>query len=72
MKAQFRSMAYRPACPVCGSTINTTLSAVIDERAVSCPKGHSIQLVDQGDGSRKLDRSLDDLDRQLRKLGRRR
>ncbi len=69
---RLRSAALTVPCPVCGSTFRVTYGQVIDEATVLCPTGHRVHLVDQGDGVRQLDRSLTDLSRQLRRLGRRR
>lgn len=59
-------------CPTCGSAIQTTTGQVIDEVTVRCRRGHKVKLVDKGDGVRKLDRSIDQLNQSLRRLGRRR
>jgi hypothetical protein len=67
-----RSASINVPCPVCGSTIYTTYGHVIDDATVLCPRGHSVQFVDSGDSVRRLDRSLSDLSRQVRRLGRRR
>ncbi len=60
------------ACPICGSPIHPTLEDVRLERTISCPRGHAVQLVDKDDGVAKLDRSMRDLQRSLRRLSRRR
>lgn len=59
------------SCPSCGSTIRVTLGDVKAERTVTCPKGHSVQLRDSGDGIRRADRALDDFKRALKRFGRR-
>lgn len=69
---RLRSSALDVPCPACGSAIRTTYGQVIDEATVVCPLGHSVRLVDNGDSVRRLDRSLTDLNRQLRRIGRRR
>jgi len=69
---RLRPVGLTVPCPVCGSAIHTTYGQVIKEVTVLCPKGHSVKLVDQHDGMRKLDRSFDEFNRSLRRLGRRR
>ena len=69
---RLRSAGLTIPCPLCGGAIRTTYGHVIDEATVVCPRGHSVHLVDNGDSVRRLDRSLTDLNRQLRRLGRRR
>lgn len=69
---RLRSASLTVPCPVCGSAISTTYGQVINEATVLCPQEHSVKLVDNGDGVRKLDRSIDQLNRSLRRLGRRR
>ena len=70
-------------CPGCGSSFNVRLRDVKNEATVRCPSGHSVQLVDENDGVRQIDRETDkfdrevkrvqrDMDRQFRKLKRKR
>ena len=67
-----RTTAITVPCPRCGSAIRTSYGRVIVEATVSCPRGHTVRLVDNNDSARRLDRSLTDPNRQLRRLGRRR
>jgi hypothetical protein len=80
---RLRSAPLRGNCPVCGAPFSATLGDAIDERQVACTNGHLIQLHDNNDGVRrgvgqaerdfvKLERSFKDLNRQLRRLSRRR
>ena len=80
---RLRSAPLRGNCPVCGAAYSATLGDAIDERQVSCANGHLIQLRDDNDSVRqgvgqaerdfvKLERSFKDLNRQRRRLGRRR
>lgn len=62
-------------CPQCGHEVRTTLRAIKNGRVVSCSSGHQIQLKEEGSGisqadreMKKLERSIKDLNRQLRKL----
>jgi predicted Zn finger-like uncharacterized protein len=57
-------------CPECGSKIRFTLADLAAERSVRCGKGHSVKLKDEGGGARKVDKSLKDLDKAIKKLGR--
>lgn len=57
-------------CPECGTAVNATLQDVASGRTVRCRRGHSIKLEDQGGGARKAQKSLNDLDRAIRRLGR--
>lgn len=57
-------------CPECGNKVSVTLQDVAKGRGVRCRAGHSFKVVDQGGGARKAQKSLDDLDRALRRLGR--
>ena len=69
---RLRSATLAIPCPICGSTMRPTYGQVIDEATIFCPQGHRVHLVGKDDGIRQLDRSLTHLDRQLRRLGRRR
>lgn len=69
--ARLRSASLAIPCPACGNRIRTTCGALMDEVTVVCPRGHRVRLVDNGDGVRRLDRTLNDLNRQLRRLSRR-
>lgn len=57
------------SCPACSSAVRVRLSDIQRRRTVRCQRGHSIQLREDGDGLRKLDRSTKDLERSLRRLG---
>lgn len=69
---RLRSAPLTLPCPVCGAVMHVTYGQVIDEVTTICPQGHSVHLVDKGDGVRQLDHSLNQLNRQLRRIGRRR
>ncbi len=69
---RLRSASLAVPCPRCGSTIHTTYGQVIDEVKVVCPCGHSVKLRDQNDGLRQLDRSFNQINRSLKRIGRRR
>lgn len=56
-------------CPECGSTVKVTSAQVAAQRTVRCRRGHAIKLQDDGGGFRKVQRSLDDLDRTLKDFG---
>jgi hypothetical protein len=57
-------------CPECGSEVLATLDDVARQRIVRCVRGHSIELVDDGGGAGKVNRSLNDLERTLQTFGR--
>ena len=57
-------------CPDCGSPLRATLDDVARERTVRCGRGHSINLRDEGGGARSATKSLSDLERTLKRLGR--
>jgi hypothetical protein len=61
----------------CGGRYHFTIDDVAAQRTVRCSRGHSVKLVDEGGGARKvrdaerkLDKSLRDLQRTARRLGR--
>jgi hypothetical protein len=56
-------------CPECRIRLTVTLRDIQQRRLVRCPRGHSIQLKEQGDGIRKIDRATEDLERSIRRLG---
>lgn len=56
-------------CPNCGATVKVALQDVAKQRTVRCRRSHRITLKDDGGGARKAQRSLDDLDRALKGLG---
>lgn len=56
-------------CPDCGATVKVTLQDVAKHRSVRCRRGHRFTLKDDGGGARKTQRSLDDLDRAIKRLG---
>lgn len=56
-------------CPECRSRLTVTLRDIQQHRLTRCPRGHSIQLKEQGDGIRKVDRATEDLERSIRRLG---
>lgn len=57
-------------CPECGSPVRATLDDVARERTVRCSRGHGIKLRDEGGGARSATKSLDELDKTLRRLSR--
>lgn len=57
-------------CPECGSKIRFTLADVAAQRTVRCGGGHAVKLNDEGGGARKADKSLKDLEKTLKGLGR--
>jgi hypothetical protein len=57
-------------CPECGRSFNVRLRDVKYERTVHCPLGHSVKLVDEGDGVRHLDRELDRFERDMKRVER--
>ncbi|MBM9459143.1 hypothetical protein JK386_04455 [Nocardioides sp. zg-536] len=59
-------------CPECESALTVTMRDVANGRTVRCPRGHAITLVDEGRGARQAQRSMDDLDKALKNLGKRR
>lgn len=56
-------------CPNCGVKVKVALQDVAKQRTVKCRRGHSIALKDDGGGARKTQRSLDDLERALKRFG---
>lgn len=57
-------------CPECGSALKVSLDDVAAQRSRRCPRGHRVQLVDDGGGARqakaaerRFDQSLKDLER---------
>ncbi len=56
-------------CPQCKARLAVTLRDIQQRRIVRCSRGHSIQLKEQGDGIRKVDRATEDLERSIRRLG---
>jgi hypothetical protein len=59
------------SCLSCGRVVESTLSDVRNRRTVRCPAGHPVKLSEQGGGIRRLDRSLDQLNRSSERLNRR-
>lgn len=57
-------------CPQCSATVKATFKDLADQRTKRCTKGHSVHLRDSGGGARKAKRALDDLEKNLRRLGR--
>lgn len=55
-------------CPQCGAKLPVTVSDVAKGRAVRCSRGHSVKLKDEGGGARSVDRSLENLEKTIRKL----
>ena len=55
-------------CPDCGATLWVSLSDVASQKTVTCPRGHRVELVDDGGGARQVDQSMRDLDRALNRL----
>lgn len=58
-------------CPRCGCQIRTNFGRIADQATVICPNGHHVRLVDCGHGVRQVDQSLRELERTLRRIGRR-
>jgi DNA-directed RNA polymerase subunit RPC12/RpoP len=56
-------------CPQCGRRVKATTADLAKQRTVACPSGHRLNLKDEGGGARKVQRSLDDLDKAIKKLG---
>jgi len=56
-------------CPECGAAVKATLQDVARQRTVTCRRGHSIALEDEGGGARQAQNALDGLDRALKRLG---
>lgn len=56
-------------CPECRSRLTVTLRDIQQRRLVRCSRGHSIQLKEQGDGIRKIDRATEDFERSMSRLG---
>ena len=59
----------------CGGRYKFTLADVAAQRTIRCSRGHAVKLEDKGGGARKmrdaerkLDKSLRDLNRTLRKF----
>lgn len=59
------------ACPVCNADIPVTLREIGRNATVRCPHGHEVAVRQRGDGIRKLDRAMDDLQRSVDDLNRR-
>jgi hypothetical protein len=60
------------ACPSCGRKVRTTIGAARRSPKLCCPNGHEIE-VDASQFDRelkKVDRSLADLEKSLKRLGR--
>lgn len=57
-------------CPECGTNMKVSLSEVARQATKRCRNGHSVKLVDDGGGARKVDRSLKNLERTLGSFGR--
>ena len=57
-------------CPKCGSRLPATLGDVAQSRTVRCPRGHEVDLEDEGDGARKAVDASRKLDKALKDLGR--
>ncbi len=57
-------------CPGCGSTFNVRLRDVKNEAIVTCPRGHAVQLVDEDDSARHLDREMNKFDQEVKQVQR--
>lgn len=57
------------SCPACASTIKVSMREVRDGRTVTCPQGHHVQLREQGNGIRQVERSLEEFERSLGRIG---
>ncbi len=58
-------------CPECGSKVRFQLSDVAAQRTVRCGRGHAMKLEDKGGGARKADKAMKDLEKSIKRLGRR-
>lgn len=56
-------------CPECEQSVNVTMEDVAKERVVRCPRGHEIQLRDEGHGARNADRSLKKVEQTIKNFG---
>ncbi len=59
------------ACPECGAKMRVSLDEIAQERTVRCPRGHSVKLQDEGHGVRKVTKALKDLEKTIKRLGKR-
>lgn len=57
-------------CPDCGGKVRYTLQDVARGRTVRCSRGHAVTLKDGG-GAAAADKAARDLDRALKRLGKR-
>lgn len=67
---------FDATCPDCGGRFSFSLEDVERQRTVRCPRGHQVRLQDEGGGARqarnaerKLEKSLKDLERTMRRFG---
>ncbi|NCT90145.1 hypothetical protein GXB85_04150 [Cellulomonas sp. APG4] len=58
-------------CPECGRSVKATVAEVGRQATKRCPNGHSIKLVDKGGDARRAQSAMDDLERSLKRFGRR-
>lgn len=56
-------------CPECGAAVKATTRDVAHGRTVTCRRGHRLHLQDDGGGARKIQKSMDDLDKVLKNFG---
>jgi hypothetical protein len=57
-------------CPDCDRPITVRLRDISAGRTVSCPVGHRVKLVEEGDGIRQVDQAERKLNRTIDKLNR--
>ena len=55
-------------CPECGAKVRVKLEDLAKGRTVRCPRGHLVKLEDVGGGAREAQKSLDDIEKSLRKI----
>lgn len=55
-------------CPECGAKVGVDLEDVAKQRTVRCRKGHTIKLEDSGGGAKKAQKSINDLNKAIRRL----
>ncbi len=58
-------------CPVCGHPIRVTLGDIQSGRTVFCPSGHQVKLSEEGNGIRRVDQAMKDLERTIQQVKRR-
>jgi hypothetical protein len=56
-------------CRECGSAMKVTVEDIAKQRTKRCPRGHAVQMKDQGGGVGKVNKAHDDLMKALKKFG---